>query len=231
MEPAKLTRLVRGELDWIVMKALEKDRNRRYETANSFAADIERYLKDEPVQACPPSAGYRIRKFVSRNRARLLTGAAIGLATLVLIAAMAWSAWDRHTRSIQQANEKSARAAVLSAQLRGILSDITRLEEQQAWPQALAAARRAETAVEVGEGDNEIAATVRRHVAELQLVERLEVARSMRDGDPGRSTTTSSSGVPWRRESQCTAPSTPYLRISTGSSVPITRRSPHSALT
>ena len=54
-EPTKLTKLVRGELDWIVMKALEKDRNRRYETANGFAADVQRYLGDEPVQACPPS--------------------------------------------------------------------------------------------------------------------------------------------------------------------------------
>ncbi len=60
MEPAKLTKLVRGELDWIVMKTLEKDRNRRYETANGFAADVQRYLDDEPVQACPPSAGYRL---------------------------------------------------------------------------------------------------------------------------------------------------------------------------
>src|SRR3989449_7145452 len=67
-EPAKLTKLVRGELDWIVMKTLEKDRNRRYETANGFAADVQRYLNDEPVQACPPSAGYRLRKFVRRNK-------------------------------------------------------------------------------------------------------------------------------------------------------------------
>ena len=55
-EPAQLTRLVRGELDWIVMKALEKDRTRRYETASGFAGDIERYLDGEPVEACPPSA-------------------------------------------------------------------------------------------------------------------------------------------------------------------------------
>ena len=67
-EPAKLTRLVRGELDWIVMKALEKDRNRRYETANGFALDVQRYLADEPVQACPPSLGYRLRKFARRNK-------------------------------------------------------------------------------------------------------------------------------------------------------------------
>jgi eukaryotic-like serine/threonine-protein kinase len=72
-EPAKLTKLVRGELDWIVMKALEKDRNRRYETANGFAADVQRYLDDETVQACPPSAWYRFRKFARRNKAVLMT--------------------------------------------------------------------------------------------------------------------------------------------------------------
>src|SRR3979411_2740445 len=61
MEPAKLAKLMRGELDWIVMKCLEKDRNRRYETANGFAADVQRYLSDETVQACPPSVRYRLR--------------------------------------------------------------------------------------------------------------------------------------------------------------------------
>src|SRR5205823_11712743 len=58
-EPAKLTKLMRGELDWIVMKTLEKDRNRRYETAKDFAMDVQRYLADEAVQACPPSKWYR----------------------------------------------------------------------------------------------------------------------------------------------------------------------------
>lgn len=69
-EPASLTKLVRGELDWIVMKALEKDRVRRYETAIGLANDIQRYLKDEPVAACPPSATYRFTKFARRNRSR-----------------------------------------------------------------------------------------------------------------------------------------------------------------
>ena len=78
-EPAKLTKLVRGELDWIVMKALEKDRNRRYETANGFAMDVQRYLADEPVQACPPSAGYRLRKFVRRNRSALVMASVVTL--------------------------------------------------------------------------------------------------------------------------------------------------------
>ena len=81
-DPAKLTKLVRGELDWIVMKTLEKDRNRRYETAKDFAADVQRYLTDEPVQACPPSAGYRLRKFVRRNKGPVL-GVAIMLTLLL----------------------------------------------------------------------------------------------------------------------------------------------------
>jgi tetratricopeptide (TPR) repeat protein/tRNA A-37 threonylcarbamoyl transferase component Bud32 len=76
-EPKKLLALVRGELDWIVMKALEKDRNRRYETANGFAMDVQRYLADEPVLASPPSTAYRVRKFVRRNRRAVLAGAAI----------------------------------------------------------------------------------------------------------------------------------------------------------
>jgi hypothetical protein len=81
-EPTKLTRLVRGELDWIVMKALEKDRGRRYETANGFAMDLQRYLADEAVLACPPSAAYRLRKFLRRNRGSVL---AAGLILTVLV--------------------------------------------------------------------------------------------------------------------------------------------------
>src|SRR5262249_42945165 len=76
-EPAKLTKLVRGELDWIVMKALEKDRSRRYETANGFAMDVQRYLADEPVLACPPSAGCRFQKFARRNKAGLAIAAIV----------------------------------------------------------------------------------------------------------------------------------------------------------
>jgi tetratricopeptide (TPR) repeat protein len=81
-EPAKLTKLVRGELDWIVMKALEKDRNRRYKTANGFAMDVQRYLADEPVLACPPAAGYRLRKFARRNRGAVVSASLLTLALL-----------------------------------------------------------------------------------------------------------------------------------------------------
>src|SRR5437773_5648492 len=75
-EPARLTKSVRGELDWIVMKALEKDRTRRYETANGFARDIERHLQDETVEACPPSAGYRLSKFLRRHKRPVATACA-----------------------------------------------------------------------------------------------------------------------------------------------------------
>src|SRR4029079_16795363 len=83
MEPAKLAKLMRGELDWIVMKTLEKDRSRRYESASAFAADVQRYLNDEAVQACPPSALYRFRKFARRNKAGVLTAASVALGLLL----------------------------------------------------------------------------------------------------------------------------------------------------
>src|SRR5262249_55010172 len=76
-EPKQLTALLRGELDWVVMKCLEKDRNRRYETANGLARDVQRYLHDETVEARPPSAGYRLRKLARPHRAALLTAAVI----------------------------------------------------------------------------------------------------------------------------------------------------------
>jgi serine/threonine protein kinase/WD40 repeat protein/Tfp pilus assembly protein PilF len=85
-DPKGLSQLFRGELDWIVMKALEKDRNRRYETANSLAADVQRFLHDEPVLACPPSTPYRLRKLARRHRwALTLTGVVV--VALVVLAA------------------------------------------------------------------------------------------------------------------------------------------------
>src|SRR5262249_11876230 len=91
-EPAKLTKLVRGELDWIVMKTLEKDRNRRYETAIGLARDIERYFSNEAVQARPPSAGYRLRKFARRNRTAFLTSGVVALAMVVGTVISVWQA-------------------------------------------------------------------------------------------------------------------------------------------
>jgi WD40 repeat protein/serine/threonine protein kinase/Flp pilus assembly protein TadD len=102
-EPAKLTKLVRGELDWIVMKALEKDRSRRYETANGFAMDVQRYLADEPVQACPPSVGYRFRKFARRNKGPVL---AASLVVMVLVAGIIGTTWGMFRATDAEADAK-----------------------------------------------------------------------------------------------------------------------------
>jgi hypothetical protein len=91
-ESAKLTRLVRGELDWIVMKSLEKDRNRRYETANGLARDLQHYLADEPVEACPPSASYKLRKFARKHKAGLATVAGFAALLMLGTAVSAWQA-------------------------------------------------------------------------------------------------------------------------------------------
>ena len=98
-EPVKLAKLVRGELDWIVMKALEKDRGRRYQTANELARDIQRYLAEEPVEASPPSAFYRLRKFVRRNKYQV---AAASVVVLALVAGIAFGLW--HNRQLDQKN-------------------------------------------------------------------------------------------------------------------------------
>jgi serine/threonine protein kinase/tetratricopeptide (TPR) repeat protein len=89
-DPSKLGRIVKGELDWVVMRCLEKDRARRYGTADGLARDIGRFLRDEPVDASPPVAGYRLRKLIRRNRGRV---AAAGLLLAALLAGMAGTTW------------------------------------------------------------------------------------------------------------------------------------------
>jgi serine/threonine protein kinase len=113
-EPAKLTKLVRGELDWIVMKALDKDRNRRYETANAFALDVQRYLSDEPVLACPPSAAYRFRKFARRNRVALSMVSIITVALLAVLLTAIGVLSVSNVRVTHERNEKDR--ALLQAQ-------------------------------------------------------------------------------------------------------------------
>jgi serine/threonine protein kinase/tetratricopeptide (TPR) repeat protein len=88
-DPRQLTYLFRGELDWIVMKAMEKDRKRRYETASAFAGDVRHYLHDEPVMACPPSAAYRFRKFARRNRVALTLASVVAAALVVVLTGLA----------------------------------------------------------------------------------------------------------------------------------------------
>src|SRR5262249_11524863 len=128
-DPKRLSQLLRGELDWIVMKALDKDRNRRYETASAFAADVQRYLHDEPVQACPPSAGYRLGKFVRRHKGKL-TAAAARLALLVAGAGV--STWQavRATHAEGQTSQALAQVTEEQTKTQAALTVKTAAEAQ-----------------------------------------------------------------------------------------------------
>jgi serine/threonine protein kinase/Flp pilus assembly protein TadD len=118
-DPARLSQLLRGELDWIVMKCLEKDRTRRYETVNGLARDVLRYLADEPVEACPPSLTYRMRKFARKHRGMLT--AAGSFAALLLIAAIvsttlaAWAIRAQRDLETSLENERQARQEAIAA--------------------------------------------------------------------------------------------------------------------
>ena len=119
----KLIHLVRGDLDWIVMKSLEKDRTRRYETASSFAADIEHFLRNEPVIARPPSAGYRFQKFVRRNKAMFVAGAAVAaaiVAGLVVSTCLFWREKAAKREAAQEAKRSQQVAMFLEDMLKGV---------------------------------------------------------------------------------------------------------------
>ena len=116
-DPGKLSKFVRGDLDWIVMKALEKDRTRRYETANNLALDIQRFLKDEAVEACPPSARYKFRKFARRNKAMLATGTAIaGILLVSTVVSTGLAIWAVRAEQKASENEAAANAALAAEQ-------------------------------------------------------------------------------------------------------------------
>src|SRR5262245_46380321 len=107
-DPQRLSQLFRGELDWIVMKALEKDRSRRYESASAFAADVQHYLHDEPVLACPPSAMYRFGKFARRNKVVLAMASVVALAVVVLATSLVQIASEQQARQIAQRDKDRA---------------------------------------------------------------------------------------------------------------------------
>lgn len=105
IEPGRLTRVLRGDLDWITLKALEKDRGRRYETANALAEDIQRHLNQEPVSAAAPSAAYRLKKLIRRNRAAFAAAAAI---VITLVAATGFSVWQAERAKRAEKNTREA---------------------------------------------------------------------------------------------------------------------------
>jgi serine/threonine protein kinase/tetratricopeptide (TPR) repeat protein len=108
-EPAKLAGVIRGELDWIVMKCLEKDRGRRYETATGLAKDVQRHLSGDPVEACPPTLGYRLRKAYLRNKTAVLTAGAFA-AVMVVATAVSLAFGIQATRAERLAAAERDRA-------------------------------------------------------------------------------------------------------------------------
>jgi hypothetical protein len=158
-EPVKLNRLLSGDLDWIVMKALEKDRRRRYETANGLAMDVQRHLQNEPVTACPPGNIYRFQKMVRRNK--LAFGAAAAVAVSLV--------FGLGISSILFIREKEARAS--EATMRG--------QAEDARKQAQAEAVQAEAAsLDAKEKESEARTT-------LSASEFMQGSRLISEGHPG----------------------------------------------
>ena len=111
IEPLKLTRLLRGELDCVVMKALEKDRDRRYESASAFGRDLQRYLDDEVVEARPPSAVYRWRKFVGRNKGVVAAASAVMIALVVAAIGAAYGLVESERKQLAEQARDAQQAA------------------------------------------------------------------------------------------------------------------------
>ena len=115
-DPAKLSELMKGEIDWIVMKALEKERTRRYESANNFAADVQRYLNGEQVQAVPPSLGYRMRKAYRKNRTAVQIASAFALLVLTALGLTSWLAVKAtRAESLAKRNSEAYYGAMIKA--------------------------------------------------------------------------------------------------------------------
>ncbi len=189
-EPRKLSSQLRGELDWIVMKALEKDRQRRYETASGLAMDIQRYLVGEPVSAAPPSTAYRFRKFVRRHRAAV---AAASLVAAALVAAVVGISWQAKVARAQR--DKAERIADFMAEmLRGVEPSVARGRDttmlQEMMTAAAARIERGELA-RAAEAELQLRATIGTAFRELALYDEaakmlapaVPLARSRHSGD------------------------------------------------
>jgi serine/threonine protein kinase/tetratricopeptide (TPR) repeat protein len=134
LEPNRLTKLVEDDLDWIVMKALEKDRNRRYATATALADDVKRYLFDEPVLAGPPTAGYRLRKFLRRNKRAVMAAAMVMLALVGGIVGTSWGLIKADQALDAEADQR--RVAEKLAHEKAALADVERQSRERAEQQS-----------------------------------------------------------------------------------------------
>src|SRR5262245_58490703 len=126
----RLLKMVRGELDWIAMRALEKDRSRRYPTASALAADVQRYLHDEQVEACPPSLGYRLSKFARKQKVAFTIGAAVAATLLLGLAATLWQA-VRATQAERDARDAEKVAMEKSEEATAALGKLHAAQDEQ----------------------------------------------------------------------------------------------------
>ncbi len=146
--PHRLVQAIRGELDWIVMKCLDKDRNRRYATVGALIEDVQHYLNDEPVEACPPSVAYRFHKFVRRNRG-VLTAAGLVAAVLIFGTALSVSQAVRATRAerLAQTRYEAERLARQETDVARRAAENDRLQAKQNAAAAIAEAAKSKATV------------------------------------------------------------------------------------
>jgi serine/threonine-protein kinase len=164
----RLMQTVRGDLDWIVMTCLEKDRNRRYESASALAADVQRFLDHEPVQARPPRPFAGVRKWSRRHRGLLVaTAATVLVSGLILAGSIGWIVRDRAAR--RSATETAARNAI---------NEATRLIGQEKWTNALASIERAEDVLASSGHAGELTSRAKELRKDIDMVIRLEEIRS-----------------------------------------------------
>jgi serine/threonine protein kinase/WD40 repeat protein len=189
VEPRNLSGILRGELDWIVMKALEKDRTRRYEAANGLGQDIQRYLADEPVQACPPSARYRMQKFVRRNKSPVVAGV---LLLLALVAGVIGTSMGMIRASVAMVRATDAEAkAVSEAKLKAnalvAVQQSERAAKDSLWLSLIEQARARRFSRQMGQRLDSLEAIAR--AAQLRIDDRLRdeaiAAMALPDIRPG----------------------------------------------
>jgi serine/threonine protein kinase/Flp pilus assembly protein TadD len=183
-DPKTLSQLCRRDLDWIVMKALDKDRTRRYETANAFAADIQRYLSDKPVEARPPSHRYLLGKFVRRHRAGMVISAVLVLAALLGAAGVYWAALERTARQAEAEAQRLETERLVAEDLK----EAAFFEQKDQWPQVRQVLQRASDrlqAIPSGAIREQVGARQRDAALVLRLEEiRIKSADTFADEDP-----------------------------------------------
>jgi hypothetical protein len=148
--------------------------------------DVQPYLADEPVLACPPSVGYRFRKFARRNRGRLVVAALVLFFLVLLGRGVGWAVRGRAAREAEAAQRQAARQGKVAGKVESIFIEVDRLEDERKWPEALAAARRAEAAVAGGAAE---AATTERKAIETVFGNKLATTlpvRLQRDSNANR---------------------------------------------